>query len=501
MPSNAPRGRGVLPFVLLGATVLVLIVSSVGVACGGGDGENGRATVGFAGGTVSLEGGPEIEIPAGAIANDISFTIDKSAQKVSLPEGFKAVGNVYEIGPEGTNFSVPVRITLPIPEGEDPADVVGVVTMDPDSGEWVGVSSSVDAEARTVSAYTTHLSPWGIVGGRSEAAKTGGWIKVTNTHARGSGSFPTTGFGGSSCKAKPVYLENLVCFTTYTPNNPPLLMKPSLDVVIARDQTTVEYWLPAGTYVLEDSKFASEINDDPSYSPCFDWWTRPPQTIVLTPGQTVEFGQDLGVPPSSGSSFVRTPNSCAPVPKPTGTPTATSTGTPRATSTATPKATATATPAATLTATPVATLVATPEPTLTATPAVTPTATPSPAVEEQIFKVLSIGVAYNGATTPTTFSINESWLVTYILTYHWNNGNGVTPGTIGLRASDGTTYGPWQATGETGQGGVLNASWVVRPNVVIPPGAYTVVDSDPSTWAQNDETGGAGMSWANGIRQ
>jgi len=122
-------------------------------------------------------------------------------------------------------------------------------------------------------------------------------------------------------------------------------------------------------------------------------------------------------------------------------------------------------------------------------------------VEEQIFKVLSIGAAYNGATAPTTFTTSESWLVTYLMTYHWNEAQGATPGTIGLRASDGTTYGPWQTTGEPGQAGVPNAYWVVRPNVVIPPGTYTVLDSDPSTWAQNDETGGAGMSWANGIRQ
>jgi hypothetical protein len=70
-----------------------------------------------------------------------------------------------------------------------------------------------------------------------------------------------------------------------------------------------------------------------------------------------------------------------------------------------------------------------------------------------------------------------------------------------LRASDGTPYGPWQATGEPGQGGVPDAAWVVRPNIVIPPGTYTVLDSDPSTWAQNQETGGAGMAWGSGIRQ
>ena len=443
MSSGASRFR----VLYLALAALITLLAAWG--CGGGEEEitptssdSGSLQVGFAGGTVSLKGGPEVEIPTGAIvadSPDITVTISKSTQQISLPAGLKTVGDVYEIGPAGVSFAVAVRVTLPIPEGEDPGDVLGVVTLDPDSGEWVSVSSSVDTAARTVSAFTTHLSPWGIVGGRSEAAKTGGWIKVVNTHPRGSGSFPATGFGGSTCKSKPVYLENLVCFTVYNPTNPALLVSPALNMVIAKDQTTVEYWLPAGTYTVEDSMFASEINNDPLYSPCLDWWTRPPRTIVLTPGMTVQFGDSIGVPPDPASGFVHTPNSCAPVPQPTA--------------------------------------------------------------EEEFFRVASIGVAYDGATAPTTFSISESWLVTYLLTYHWNNGQGKTPGTVGLRAADGTTYGPWQATGEPGQGGVPNAAWVVKPNIVIPPGTYTVLDSDPSTWAQNDETGGAGMSWGSGIRQ
>jgi hypothetical protein len=459
------------PFRVLYLALAALITVLVAWGCGDGEEEEGEGEitpavsdtgslqVGFAGGTVSLKDGPEVEIPTGAIAADsadISVTISESTQEISLPVGLKTVGNVYEIGPEGVSFAEPVRVTLPIPEGEDPGDVLGVVTLDPDSGEWVSVSSTVDTAARTVSAFTTHLSPWGIVGGRSEAAKTGGWIKVVNTHPRGYGNFPATGYGGSSCRGKSVTLENLVCFTVYNPTSPALLVKPMLNMVIAKDQTTIEYWLPAGTYTLEDSMFASEINYDPLYSPCLDWWTRPPRTIVLTPGMTVQFGDSLGVPPDAASGFVHTPNSCAPVPKPTPTP--------------------------------------------TATPTATPTVTPS-AAEEELYSVLSIGVAYNGATEPTTFSISESWLVTEIITYHWNDAQGKTPGTVGLQAADGTTYGPWQAIGQPGQGGVPDAYWVVSPNIVIPAGTYTVLDSDPSTWAQNDETGGAGMSWGKGIRQ
>lgn len=136
---------------------------------------------------------------------------------------------------------------------------------------------------------------------------------------------------------------------------------------------------------------------------------------------------------------------------------------------------------------------------LAPTEAVTSNPLPNENVEE-MFKVTSIGSAHNGAT-PTTFTISESWLVTEIKTYHWNNGNGVTPGTIGLMAADGTDMGTWQAGGLPGSGDVPDAYWVVNPNIVIPSGTYTVIDSDLETWAQNSETNGVGMAWGLGVRQ
>jgi hypothetical protein len=109
---------------------------------------------------------------------------------------------------------------------------------------------------------------------------------------------------------------------------------------------------------------------------------------------------------------------------------------------------------------------------------------------------------YNTATIPTTFTTTNPWFVVEILTYHWNDGQGMpAPGTISLKAADGTMYGPCQALGQDGQGGVPNAAWVIHPNFILPPGTYTVIDSDPASWSQNEETGGAGMAWGIGIRQ
>ncbi|MFT3745943.1 MAG: tetratricopeptide repeat protein [Pyrinomonadaceae bacterium] len=137
--------------------------------------------------------------------------------------------------------------------------------------------------------------------------------------------------------------------------------------------------------------------------------------------------------------------------------------------------------------------------------AATPRPTPTPVVtqadpsEKVIFKNTNIGGVYKSPTAATQFTINAPHTITYVFTYHWNDARGSTrPGTIGLRRSDGAMFGPWNATGSNGQGGVPNANWEVRPNVVIPAGTYTIVDSSPATWAQNGESGGRGHAIVKG---
>jgi len=131
-----------------------------------------------------------------------------------------------------------------------------------------------------------------------------------------------------------------------------------------------------------------------------------------------------------------------------------------------------------------------------ATPANGAAATGNPLDEPvKISDTMNIMAVYNGPTAPTTLSINTPHLVTEIHDYHWNNAQGATPGTISLQDQNGKIYGPWQAVGTPGQGGVPNANWFVYPNIVIPAGTYTVIDSDPSTWSQNTDSGGKGMGY------
>jgi hypothetical protein len=95
---------------------------------------------------------------------------------------------------------------------------------------------------------------------------------------------------------------------------------------------------------------------------------------------------------------------------------------------------------------------------------------------------------------PTRFDLASPSLITYVMTYHWNDGRGRKPGKITLRHQDGSSHGPWKAVGDPGQGGVPNAYWVVRPGVILKAGSYTVIDSHASSWAQNAESGGQGIA-------
>ncbi len=105
-------------------------------------------------------------------------------------------------------------------------------------------------------------------------------------------------------------------------------------------------------------------------------------------------------------------------------------------------------------------------------------ASPAQIARNQVlFTGNDLGVA-NGGRSPR-FTLTAPTTISFIMSYHYNNGQGAPPGALGLRRSDGKMYGPWQATG------INKVYWVVSPEVTLPPGTYEVIDSDPATWSQN----------------
>jgi hypothetical protein len=93
------------------------------------------------------------------------------------------------------------------------------------------------------------------------------------------------------------------------------------------------------------------------------------------------------------------------------------------------------------------------------------------------------------------FTLTSYSKLDYLRTYHWNNGRGATLGTIWLKGGpNNLSYGPWKATASA-------TFWVVQPtNTYLPPGTYTIYDSDPATWSYNAQSGGKGFAMVNVTR-
>ena len=123
-----------------------------------------------------------------------------------------------------------------------------------------------------------------------------------------------------------------------------------------------------------------------------------------------------------------------------------------------------------------------------------------PAIEK-IFSNMNGDAAANESARAAVFVLQAPTRIAKITTYHWNGGRGAPTGTIAVRGASGEPFGSWPASGQPGQGGAPNVYWVVAPGVDLPAGTYTVTDSDPSTWAQNNVTGGAGMVTVEGYRE
>ena len=135
--------------------------------------------------------------------------------------------------------------------------------------------------------------------------------------------------------------------------------------------------------------------------------------------------------------------------------------------------------------------------TATPTTSAPATETPGPTTPEGtngdiLADINSIASVSNGPPNASVVTL-PAGRVTAIRTYHWNGGNGASPGTIRLKGADGAVYGPFSTTGSDGQGGVPNAYWTAITNIRLPAGSYTVIDSDPDTWAWAADTGGQGI--------
>lgn len=73
--------------------------------------------IGAKGGTVTVAGGPTLEIPEGALQQEVRIVI----RKATLPPGtaLVAVSDVWSFGPSGLMFEKPVRVTIPFTDPDE----------------------------------------------------------------------------------------------------------------------------------------------------------------------------------------------------------------------------------------------------------------------------------------------------------------------------------------------------------------------------------------------
>lgn len=116
-----------------------------------------------------------------------------------------------------------------------------------------------------------------------------------------------------------------------------------------------------------------------------------------------------------------------------------------------------------------------------------------PAKATEVFRSGNDYAVSNGGTPPT-FVFSKPTTITEITSYHWNNGKGAPAGgTLSIRDQNGKVYGPWKVSVRN------NYYWDVRRLIELPPGTYTLYDSEPATWSQNSVSGGKGMVIIKGI--
>ncbi len=127
--------------------------------------------VGPDGGTIApTTGTVRLEIPAGAVPTDTTFTIEQMSGPPSAAAQMVAVSRSFEIGPTGTTFVVPATLTLrldppvdePLPRNY-PADTTWVQYWNGSS--WISLSgAAVDIAGSTVEVPVNHLSLFGANG-------------------------------------------------------------------------------------------------------------------------------------------------------------------------------------------------------------------------------------------------------------------------------------------------------------------------------------------------
>jgi hypothetical protein len=122
----------------------------------------------------SLDHGASLLIPAGVLALDVSGMPLRQVGITPFPgEGFRSPatdlsmvsGRTYEISPPGATISPPATLTLYVPSSLWSSDTrVSIQVLDPSTGTWAVVPSSVQPGSMSLSTPVSRLGVFGLFG-------------------------------------------------------------------------------------------------------------------------------------------------------------------------------------------------------------------------------------------------------------------------------------------------------------------------------------------------
>lgn len=126
-------------------------------ACNGGSDPVQTYQVGPNGGTFETPDGVKLEIPQGALDQEIEITVTKTSIST---DDFDAAGDFFEFGPAGTTFNSDITLTLPYDpqKASGPEENLRLWYSDSASGPFSPLPGSADTTAKTVSGSVNHFS-------------------------------------------------------------------------------------------------------------------------------------------------------------------------------------------------------------------------------------------------------------------------------------------------------------------------------------------------------
>jgi hypothetical protein len=137
--------------------------------------------IGPDGGTLDDGNGLRITVPAGALTGNVQISAARTNNPG--PSGNGALSNLYQFGPDGTTFSQPVTVTLPLPASTPPnVNIFWSQSGSPSTYEDVNSTVSGSSITAAVTQFST-----GFVGTLLSMAN---WVHIAPRS--GPIGFPTT---------------------------------------------------------------------------------------------------------------------------------------------------------------------------------------------------------------------------------------------------------------------------------------------------------------------